>query len=84
MPLKLVPPRPGNTPYWRVRGTYLGQYVNRSTKTRKRAIPATKHGVITAAICHCKSKIFGEAFVVICEGSACALAQEARRCSGST
>lgn len=38
MPLKLVPPRPGKSPYWTVRGTYLGQYVDRSTKARKRAI----------------------------------------------
>lgn len=31
MPLKLVPPRRGKTPYWSVRGTYLRCYVNRST-----------------------------------------------------
>jgi hypothetical protein len=37
MPLKLVPPRPGKTPYWSVRGTYLGRYINRSTKTRSRS-----------------------------------------------
>jgi len=40
MPLKLIPPRPGKTPYWSVRGTYLGQYVDRSTKARKRSIAA--------------------------------------------
>src|SRR5690348_17027066 len=33
MPLKLVPPRPGKTPFFSVRGTHLGQYVDRSTKT---------------------------------------------------
>jgi len=38
MPLKLVAPRSGKTPYWSVRGTYLGQYLNRSTKTRKRSL----------------------------------------------
>ena len=38
MPLKLVPPRKGWSPYFRVRGTYLGVYVNRSTKSGKRAI----------------------------------------------
>jgi integrase len=38
MPLKLVPPRKGWSPYFRVRGTYLGVYVNRSTKTCKRAV----------------------------------------------
>jgi integrase len=40
MPIKLVPPRPGKTPYWSARGTYLGQYVDRSTKARRRAVAA--------------------------------------------
>lgn len=31
MPLTLKPPRQGKTPYWSVRGTYLGVYVDRST-----------------------------------------------------
>ena len=34
--LELKPPRKGKTPYWSVRGTYLGQYVDRSTKTAER------------------------------------------------
>lgn len=38
MPLKLVPPRPGRTPYYHIRGTYLGQYVERSTRTERRAV----------------------------------------------
>jgi len=38
VPLKLIPPRPGKTPYWSVRGTYLGQFVDRSTKAGKRAV----------------------------------------------
>lgn len=38
MPLKLVKPRKGKTPYWSVRGTYLGRYVDRSTKSRKRTL----------------------------------------------
>lgn len=38
MPLKLVPPRKGKTPYWAVRGTYLGKHVDRSTKTGKRSV----------------------------------------------
>ena len=38
MPIKLIPPRPGKTPYWYGRGTYLGEYVDRSTKARKRAV----------------------------------------------
>ncbi len=40
MPLELKPPRKGKTPYWSVRGTYLGIGVDRSTKTGKRAIAA--------------------------------------------
>src|SRR5262245_25716531 len=38
MPLTLIPPR--KSPFWSVRGTYLGVYVNRSTKAGKRAIAA--------------------------------------------
>jgi hypothetical protein len=41
MPLKLYPPRKartGTTPYWTVRGTYLGVRVTRSTKTSKRGL----------------------------------------------
>jgi integrase len=38
MPLKLIPPR--KSPYWSIRGTYLGIYVNRSTKSGKRATAA--------------------------------------------
>lgn len=40
MPLKLVPPRAGKTPYWYIRGTYLGVYVDRSAKTGERKIAA--------------------------------------------
>jgi hypothetical protein len=38
MPLKLIPPRKGKTPYWYIRGTYLGQFVDRSTKTDRKAV----------------------------------------------
>ncbi len=38
MPLKIFPPRQGKSPFWSVRGTYLGVYVNRSTKAGKRAV----------------------------------------------
>jgi integrase len=38
VPLKLVPPRKGKTPFWYVRGTYLGQFVDRSTKTDRKAV----------------------------------------------
>ena len=40
MPLKLKPPRPGKSPYWSVRGTYLGVAVDRSTKATDRATAA--------------------------------------------
>jgi integrase len=33
VPLKLVPPREGKTPYYSGRGTHLGIYVDRTTKT---------------------------------------------------
>ena len=33
MPIKLIPPRKGFSPYCYGRGTYLGVFVNRSTKT---------------------------------------------------
>jgi integrase len=33
MPLTLVPPRKGSSPYYRIRGTVAGKYRNRSTKT---------------------------------------------------
>jgi integrase len=36
MPLKLIPPRQGWSPFWRVRGSYLGVYIDRSTKASKR------------------------------------------------
>jgi integrase len=38
MPIEPIPPREGKTPYWYGRGTYLGIYVNRSTKASKRAL----------------------------------------------
>lgn len=38
MPLKLVPPREGKSPNWTIRGTYLGQHVDRSAGTGKRAV----------------------------------------------
>ena len=38
MPLKLIAPKEGRTPYWRVRGTYLGCYVHRSTGTGEKLL----------------------------------------------
>ena len=40
MPLKLVPPRAGKTPFWSIRGTYLGCYVDRSASSREKAFAA--------------------------------------------
>lgn len=37
MPLKLIPPREGKSPFYSVRGTHLGRYVDRSTKCTDRA-----------------------------------------------
>jgi integrase len=36
MPLKLVPPRPGKSPNYTIRGTYLGIYIDRTAKTADR------------------------------------------------
>jgi integrase len=38
MPIRLFPPKTGRTPYWHIRGTYLGTYVNRSSCSGKREI----------------------------------------------
>src|ERR1700688_2261370 len=38
MPIKLYPPRPGRTPNWTIRGTYLGIAVDRSARTSKKAV----------------------------------------------
>ncbi|MEO1223357.1 MAG: tyrosine-type recombinase/integrase [Pseudomonadota bacterium] len=38
MPLKLDPPRPGKTPNYYIRGTYLGVHINRSTGTSSKAV----------------------------------------------
>src|SRR5262245_2852258 len=38
MPLKLVPPRKGKSSFWSVRGTYLGVYVDRTTKAGKKNV----------------------------------------------
>lgn len=34
MPLKLIPPREGKTPYWYIRGTLYGRSIDASTKAR--------------------------------------------------
>ena len=43
MPIKLIPPRKGFSPYYYGRGTYLGQFVNRSTRADR---PQTAKRVI--------------------------------------
>jgi integrase len=40
MPLKLIPPKPGRSPSYYVRGTYLGTHVNRSVGTGDRKVAA--------------------------------------------
>ena len=40
MPLKLIPPRAEKTPFYSVRGTHFGTYLDRSTKTADRATAA--------------------------------------------
>lgn len=41
MPIRLVPPRKGKTPYWYGRGSYLGIALDRSTKAVKRSVAKT-------------------------------------------
>src|SRR5688572_243073 len=41
MPWKLVPPREGKTPFWYVRGKYLGIALDRSTGTSERRAATT-------------------------------------------
>lgn len=38
MPLKLIPPRPGKTPNFSVRGTYQNKYIDRTTGTPVKAV----------------------------------------------
>ena len=38
MPIKLFPPKTGRTPYWHIRGTYLGQYINTSSRSSQRSV----------------------------------------------
>lgn len=37
MPIRIVPPKPGRTPFYWIRGTHLGCYVERSTGSREKA-----------------------------------------------
>lgn len=50
MPLKLVPPAPGRSPNWRIRGTYLGVYIDRSAGTGERRVAAQQLTTIKAEI----------------------------------
>jgi integrase len=38
MPIKLIPPRPGKTPNYQIRGTYLGIYVERTAGTHDKKL----------------------------------------------
>jgi integrase len=42
MPIKLIPPRKGKTPYYSGRGTHHGVYVDRSTKTGEKRLALQK------------------------------------------
>lgn len=50
MPLKLVEPRAGKTPYYYVRGTYLGRYVDQSTGSSERGVAKRELARVKAAI----------------------------------
>ena len=50
MPLKLVPPRTGKTPYWYIRGTYLGRYVDTSARTPERRVASRELQRVKTAI----------------------------------
>jgi integrase-like protein len=38
MPIRIVPPQPGRTSCYTLRGTYLGYYVERSTRSREKSL----------------------------------------------
>lgn len=61
MPLKLVPPRAGKTPYWYIRGTYLGRYVDQSARTPERRVATRELQRIKAEIEEGKFARRGEA-----------------------
>lgn len=66
MPLKLHDPRPGKTPNYTIRGTYLGVSVDRSSGTpeRKKAtkiLNAIKHDIETGAFVRKGATTFAEA-----------------------
>jgi integrase len=42
MPLKLIEPRPGRSPNWRIRGTYLRVYIDQSSGSGKRSVAQRK------------------------------------------
>jgi len=50
MPLTLRPPRPGKTPNWEIRGSYLGVAVERSAGTAKKSVAKRKLDELAAAI----------------------------------
>jgi len=50
MPIKLIPPRPGKTPNWSFRGTYLGITVDRSARTHRKAAAETQRRLLEEQI----------------------------------
>jgi hypothetical protein len=64
MPLKLVPPRAGKTPFWSIRGTYLGCYIDRSSGSREKAFAAKlKRDIESGALSETKAVGFAAAAV---------------------
>lgn len=73
MPLKLVAPRPGKTPYWYVRGTHLGHRVNRSTglgdrRKAQRALEQIREDIERSALEPARRNTFAAAALSYMQG----------------
>lgn len=73
MPLTEVPPRPGRSKNWRVRGTYLGVPVDRSAGAPKRAVAtalrrALERDIERGALTASREKTFVEAALAYLKG----------------
>lgn len=72
MPIRLVPPRKGKTPFWYVRGTYLRVYVDQSTGTSERKLARqilekTKRDIERGAVGEPKGRTFVSAAIAYME-----------------
>lgn len=61
MPLKLIPPRQGRSTKWRIRGTYLGVHVDRSTGVGERRLATQALGKLRREIESGELQCSGEA-----------------------